>query len=120
MNKQDRHAIGVGLGTVVIIGLAVAIVLFLRGSLNAERHVNVVFENAYGVQRGELVQLAGVRIGQVDSILLRPDKRAQLRLGIRPEFQIPEGSGIRIKSGILGWFADGGNCTEYKQPEPSG
>lgn len=102
MNKQERHAVSVGLFTAIFIGIVVGVILFLRGTLNSDKKLNVVFDNAYGVQKGEQVHMAGVRIGQVDAVSLRSDNRALMLLGIRREFAVPEGSHIRIKSGILG------------------
>lgn len=102
MNKQERHYVMVGLFAIVFIGIVIGAVLFLRGTLNTDRRLNVIFDDAYGIQDGEPVRMAGVRVGQVDGVELREDNRAVLKLGIRRDFGIPEGSAIRIKSGILG------------------
>jgi phospholipid/cholesterol/gamma-HCH transport system substrate-binding protein len=102
MQNQGRHATGVGIFTAIVIATVVGVVLFLRGTLNTDKQINVIFDDAYGLQRGESVQMAGVRVGQVDAIDLREDSKAIVRLGIRREREIPEGSFFRIKSGILG------------------
>ncbi|GAB4454579.1 MAG: hypothetical protein OHK0029_09350 [Armatimonadaceae bacterium] len=102
MNKQQRQAVSVGIFTFIVIGVAVGVVLFLRGSLAAEKRVNVIFDNAFGIQSGEPVQLSGVPIGRVESVELTPDSQAVLHLAIRDDVQIPENSVFRIKSGILG------------------
>ena len=85
-------------------GFILIIVSFvvLGKRLNKDVHVTALFDDARGMRPGEFVQMAGVDVGQVDKVELAPDNRAQLSLGIHPEFAIPKDSKFVIKSGILG------------------
>jgi phospholipid/cholesterol/gamma-HCH transport system substrate-binding protein len=102
MNKQIRQNLLVGFTALISIGAAILVILFLRGKLNDDRVIKVVFRDALGVDIGEEVDMAGVAIGQVDAIRLTPDDKAELTLGIHKRYEIPKGSRFVISSKVLG------------------
>ena len=102
MNKQTRTNLLVGFTSLLTLVLGIFVFLFLRGKLNNDKVIHVVFSNALGVNPGEWVQMAGVQIGQVDAVRLNAENKAEVDLGIRRQFQIPKGSLFTIRSGVLG------------------
>ena len=61
---------------------AVAAILLLAGGREAGYRVDVVFDTAKGIVPGQLVKVAGTRVGTVDDVNLTPDRRARLSLSI--------------------------------------
>ena len=103
MNKQALSYIKVGGAFVLLFGLLVSTFIFLRGFLNSDQHFSVLYDDAKGLKRGEIIQMAGVDIGTVDAVGLMPSgKRALVRVGVNKQYQIPFGSRFIIKSGVLG------------------
>jgi phospholipid/cholesterol/gamma-HCH transport system substrate-binding protein len=102
LNKQTRQYLKVGLFFLATLALIAFTLIFLQGKLNTDKHFNVVFDNARGIKQGEVLQIAGVNIGQVDGVKLTPDNRAQVRVAVRKDVKIPEGSTFRVTAGILG------------------
>ncbi len=64
--------------------------------------VNVVFDNATGLEKDASVQIAGVEVGRVENISLKNGK-ALVRLRIAPEVKLEKDVEAKIKAyGILG------------------
>ena len=64
--------------------------------------VNVVFDDATGLEKDASVQIAGVEVGRVESISLK-DGKALVTLRILPSVKLEEDTEAKIKSyGILG------------------
>ena len=75
-------------------------VSFLQGSKNYD--ILAEFDNVSGVKKGATVQVAGVIIGEVNSIWLE-DEYAKLLLKIDKNVDIPKDSMASVKSqGIIG------------------
>ena len=103
MNKQALNYIKVGVAFFVMLGLLGYGYFALRGALNSDQHFSVLYDDAKGLKRGEIIQMAGVDIGTVDAVGLMPSgKRAVVRVGVNKQYQIPTGSRFVIKSGVLG------------------
>lgn len=103
MNKQFWHYFKVGATFAAALAVLAVGFSLLKGQLNSDRHVNILYDDAKGIKKGEIIQMAGVDIGQVDDVTLTPDsKRALVRVGVRKTTKIPEGSRFVIRSGVLG------------------
>jgi len=64
--------------------------------------VNVVFDDATGLEKDASVQIAGVEVGRVEDISLKNGK-ALVRLRITPEVKLEKDAEAKIKAyGILG------------------
>jgi len=64
--------------------------------------VNVVFDNATGLEKDASVQIAGVEVGRVEDISLK-DGKALVRLRILPDVKLEKDAEAKIKAyGILG------------------
>lgn len=102
--KQSRQYILVGL--VVGGGLALMVLAygFLRGKLTLARTYSfpVTFRDARGVTPGIPVQMAGIEIGNVESVALTPENQARLRLRINDRYPVPDGARFTIVAGLLG------------------
>ncbi len=103
MNKQSLSYLKVGATSVVVVALLLLFGTYISGKFNRDRHINILYADAKGIQKGEIIQMAGVNIGQVDEVGLTPDnKRAMVRIGIHQGNNIPQGSRFVIRSGVLG------------------
>lgn len=70
----------------------------------AARKVTVVFDSVAGLDKGSSVRVAGVRVGKVDNIHVRPDGKAEVTLEIDdPNVQIHGNATARVANlGLLG------------------
>src|SRR4051812_15207846 len=104
-NAPARIAAGVAI--VVVIGV-VAAVLLLQGSTY---RVHATFTSASQLVKGNLVQVAGEKVGQVEEIKLTDDGRADVTLSVEDEYA-PLRSGTRAiirqlsLSGIANRYVD--------------
>ena len=65
--------------------------------------INAEFDNVAGLKKGASVQVAGVEVGQVDSIWLGEDELAHVALRLGREVRVPVDSMASVKSqGIIG------------------
>lgn len=107
---NTAHQANVKVGIFVLVALAILIVgsLWVAGStMLAGRRVsyNVVLENSSGVGPGDRVRYAGVPVGRIDSIALRPGQPLPVvfLIAIRPDVPVMRDSEARISTtGLLG------------------
>lgn len=93
-----------GLSTLAALGLFGGMLIYFNSS-GLFRHTygfDVVFKNAQGVSRDSPVQVAGIQVGNVDTVTLTPDQQARLRLRINEKYHLPRGSRFTITTPILG------------------
>jgi phospholipid/cholesterol/gamma-HCH transport system substrate-binding protein len=102
MNKQLRQYFKVGVTLVVSLALLFFGISYLRGRLNSDKPINIIFDDAQGISKGEIVQMAGVEIGQVDDVNLVDGNKAQVVVGIHRRYHIPKDSHFQITTGVLG------------------
>lgn len=110
---QSNRPLELGTGLFVVLGFAALAYLTtqlpgsgLQLAGRAQRYtVTAQFDDIGGLKVGAPVTMAGVRIGQVDSISIDPsDYRAQVALGIDRRYsRLPDDSNAAIQtSGLLG------------------
>jgi|GEM_PF-781482 ABC-type transport system involved in resistance to organic solvents, periplasmic component len=104
MNAQFRYNFLVGAVTIFSLVGATYSFLYLRGLLTGGPGISIKadFENAQGIAEGNEVRMAGVRIGQVESVGLTDDYKARLGLRIDGKYPIPRGSKFVIRGSLLG------------------
>jgi len=97
----------------VLVGIAALALLTRLPSRERRIHVTVYFGNSMGLKPGAPVRQAGVDIGTIQSIRLRPERKeepveAKLLLSTAYEMRIPNDSVVRLTTaGVLGeTFAD--------------
>jgi phospholipid/cholesterol/gamma-HCH transport system substrate-binding protein len=96
--------IKVGLITVLAVVLVAAYVFYVRGYRAPAMvyRVSVVFEDASGLQRGDTVRLAGVKIGEVKSVAINKQLKAQADLTIDQRYDLYDSYTFQIvTSGLL-------------------
>jgi phospholipid/cholesterol/gamma-HCH transport system substrate-binding protein len=95
-------------GVFVLIGLMAIGWLSLRiGGLSLSREGGLVlfatFDDVGGLSRRSPVRIAGVRVGQVDSIELDEDLRARVAIDVQPDLELSIDTAAAIRtSGLLG------------------
>ncbi|MBW2229207.1 MAG: outer membrane lipid asymmetry maintenance protein MlaD [Deltaproteobacteria bacterium] len=95
-------------GVFVLIGLMAIGWLSLRiGGLSFSREGGLVlfatFDDVGGLSRRSPVRIAGVRVGQVDSIELDEDLRARVVIDVQPDLELSIDTAAAIRtSGLLG------------------
>lgn len=110
---RANHTMEVGTGLFVLLGFAALLFLTMQlpgsglklGGAKAGYHVTAKFDNIGDLKVGAPVSMAGVRIGDVESIRFDPaDYKAAVTLRIDPQFnQIPDDSDASIQTqGLLG------------------
>ncbi len=91
---------------VVLVALAVLILKIEDLQFGKKARTNVVdahFKDVAGLDDKSAVRIAGVRIGKVDGITLRPDGTAVVHLALEPGVELREGASAQIRSlGLLG------------------
>jgi phospholipid/cholesterol/gamma-HCH transport system substrate-binding protein len=105
MKTFDRE---VAVGMILLLGIATLIYISLNlGQLSFGQTqgytVQAEFPNAGGLQAGAVVELAGVEIGRVASVVLTDTYLARVTLRILPTIALQEDSRAAIKSkGLIG------------------
>lgn len=107
-----RWSTAAGVGVVVVVAAAILVAAYVllasAGVIGNTYTRTVEFRDAQGVAKGTDVQMAGVKIGEVDEVGLSRDNRALLTLRILQRYPIlehyplPPGTNIRIgATGLL-------------------
>ncbi|HMA28892.1 MAG TPA: MlaD family protein [Thermoanaerobaculia bacterium] len=91
---------------VVLVALAVLIMKIEDIHVGKKKRTNTAdahFKDVAGLDDKSAVRLAGVRIGKVDKISLRPDGTAVVHLELDPGIELHQGASAQIRSlGLLG------------------
>lgn len=67
------------------------------------KKIDVIFDTVAGLDEKSAVRVAGVRVGQVESIRLQPDGRARVTLEVDEDIQLRRGASAQVASlGLLG------------------
>jgi len=102
MKRRDEVLVGILATVALILGLLGALWL-ARGGLYPGYPLFVKFTWGAGLKQGQPVLLSGVTVGNVDNVVLRPDGMLIVRLRIRRNFQVPQGTTAAVEpSGFFG------------------
>ncbi len=101
-----RWSTAASVGIVVVLAMAIMVFAYVMlasaGVIGNTYTLRVEFDNAQGVTKGTEVRLAGVKIGDVESVDVSPGNRALLKLRISQKYIIPADSDIVLaSSGLL-------------------
>ena len=109
MESSTRGAeVRTGLFVVVALALLIVAILWIVGAGfggSDRRSVDVWLDDAGGIRSGDPVRLAGIRVGQVESVELRPseDFPVLARVAIDRQVELRQGASARLLSdGLLG------------------
>ena len=92
---------------IIVFGLA-CIFLVIKGPSGSRLELTTYFADAQGLRRGAPVRLAGVNVGSISDVRVRPDLRdnpAEVKLALLTnyELKIPNDSTVSLQtSGVLG------------------
>ncbi|MEW6202172.1 MAG: MlaD family protein [bacterium] len=101
---MGRHTISVGIAIVLGVALAFYAVYFVSKKPLRKADVyefSVVFKNIQGLGIDADVRLAGVIIGKVKGLSLRPDGKAVITVAVDKRVKIPRGSRFTVQAGFL-------------------
>jgi phospholipid/cholesterol/gamma-HCH transport system substrate-binding protein len=96
--------IKVGIITLFAVALLLVFAFYIRGfrATAVTYKVSVTFDNARGLQRGDPVRMLGVKIGQVHSVEITPELKAQVTLSIDGQHELYDHYKFRIgTSGLI-------------------
>jgi virulence factor Mce-like protein len=68
-----------------VLGLGLAVLLG-RSSGTQKGPVDVVFDDARGLRAGQLVQIAGARVGKIDTVSVTPGYKARIHMQVEKRF----------------------------------
>src|SRR3954453_22278200 len=74
-----------GFGALAVIAIAAIALIASRSSADDYR-VDVIFDNSRGLTPGQLVEVAGARVGTIEAIHLTPDYKARIELKVDKRF----------------------------------
>jgi ABC-type transporter Mla subunit MlaD len=95
----------IGLFVLLAIGLVLYLVLQQTYFQSQRTHwiqLNSVLSNSFGLSKGTVIELSGVVIGNVDSVLLRPDAKVEVTVLVNDEYAhlLSEDSRLKINSAL--------------------
>jgi phospholipid/cholesterol/gamma-HCH transport system substrate-binding protein len=96
--------IKVGIITLFAVALLLVFAFYIRGfrATAVTYKIDVTFDDARGLQRGDPVRMLGVKIGQVHSVEITPELKAQVTLSIDGEQELYDHYKFRIgTSGLI-------------------
>lgn len=94
------------LALIVIVGIAAAVLIAITKPWYHRREIRVYFQDAKGLRAGAPVRMAGVDVGSVESVRVRPDLHAAeavLSLRTPYELRVPKDATVLLPTeGVLG------------------
>lgn len=103
MKRRDEVLVGMVATVALVMGFMGALWL-ARGGLQPGYPLHAKFVWGAGLKQGQPVLLAGVNVGYVDEVNLRPDGMLVVTLRIRHEYEVPKGTTATIEPN--GFFGD--------------
>lgn len=103
MRRRDEVAVGI-LVTVAVAVLMLGTLWLARGGLSSGYPLYTRFAWGQNLKQGQPVLLAGVNVGYVDNVDLRPEGVLFVMMRINDQYHVPKGSVSSVKS--VGVFGD--------------
>jgi phospholipid/cholesterol/gamma-HCH transport system substrate-binding protein len=103
MKRRDEVLVGVFIAATLIVGISGSLWLARRG-FGGGYTMHTRFPWGAGLKTGQQVLLAGVNIGYVDQVELRPNGYLDVQLEIEEAYRIPEGTTATVVA--VGFFGD--------------
>lgn len=103
MKRRDEVLVGMVATVALVMGFMGALWL-ARGGLQPGYPLHAKFVWGAGLKQGQPVLLAGVNVGYVDDVNLRPDGMLVVTMRIRNEYEVPKGTTATIEPN--GFFGD--------------
>jgi phospholipid/cholesterol/gamma-HCH transport system substrate-binding protein len=103
MRRRDEVAVGI-LVTVAVAVLMLGVLWLARGGLSSGYPLYTRFAWGQNLKQGQPVLLAGVSVGYVDNVDLRPDGHLFVMMRINDAYHVPKGSVSSVHA--VGFFGD--------------
>jgi phospholipid/cholesterol/gamma-HCH transport system substrate-binding protein len=102
MRRRDEVAVGILL-TVAVVILITGTIWLLRGGLSSGYPLFTRFQWGQNLKQGQPVLLAGVTVGYVSDVTLKPEGFLDVALSINDEYHVPRTSKAQVRPvGIFG------------------
>jgi phospholipid/cholesterol/gamma-HCH transport system substrate-binding protein len=115
MKRRDEVSVGIVI-TFSVIVLILGTLWLVRGGLKSGYPLYTRFEWGQNLKQGQPVLLAGVTVGYVGDVNLRPDGYIDVLLKVDDKFPIPKGSKATVKP--IGIFGDVAVALTPPKPVP--
>jgi phospholipid/cholesterol/gamma-HCH transport system substrate-binding protein len=116
MKRRDEVSVGI-LITVSIAVLILGTLWLVRGGLKSGYPLYTRFAWGQNLKQGQPVLLAGVTVGYIGDVNLRPEGHLDVLLRVDDKFKIPKGSKATVKA--IGIFGDVAVALNPPIPPPS-
>ena len=117
MKKRDDVLVGIVMAVAIIVAIVGSLWL-ARGGLSKGYPLYAKFPWSSGLKQGQPVLLAGVNVGYVDEVRLRPDGTVLTTFRVGKEYKVPRGTvATVVANGIFGDMAIA--LTPVKGPNPN-
>ena len=103
MKQRDEVLVGIVATVALVMGFLGALWL-ARGGLAPGYPLHATFVWGAGLKQGQPVLLAGVTVGYVADVTLRPDGMLVVTMRVRKQYQVPKGTTATIEPN--GFFGD--------------
>ena len=103
MKRRDEVSVGI-LITIAVAVLLVGVLWLARGGLSSGYPLYTRFAWGQNLKQGQPVLLAGVNIGYVDQVDLRPEGYLDVLLRINDRYKVPKSSKATVRA--VGFFGD--------------
>jgi len=115
MKRRDEVLVGLLLTVAVVVGLLGTIWL-VRGGLSSGYSLYSIFPWGANLRVGQPVRLAGVQIGYVGDVDLRPNGTLLVTMKIEEDYVVPQGTMATVEA--VGFFGDAEIALRPKGPNP--
>lgn len=115
MKRRDEVAVGILL-TVATVVLIMGTIWLLRGGLSSGYPLYTRFKWGQNLKQGQPVLLAGVTVGYVGDVELRPDGYLDVLMRINDQYKIPRNSTAQVQA--VGFFGDVAVALNPTAPSP--
>ena len=104
MKRRDEVLVGILITVALVVGVIGTLWLARRGLGTRTYPLYTRMDWGAGLKTGQPVLLAGVQVGFVDRVRLRPEGYLDVTLGIERQYQVPEGSQAGMET--ISFFGD--------------
>jgi phospholipid/cholesterol/gamma-HCH transport system substrate-binding protein len=115
MKKRDDVLVGIVMALAVVV-LVLGSLWLARGGLSKGYPLYAKFPWNSGLKQGQPVLLAGVNVGYVDEVDLRPDGTVLTTFRVGKEYKVPQGTTATVVAN--GIFGDMAIALNPKKPNP--
>jgi phospholipid/cholesterol/gamma-HCH transport system substrate-binding protein len=103
MKRRDEVSVGIVITIAVVVAL-MGVLWLARGGLSSGYPLYARFSWGQNLKQGQPVLLAGVNIGYVDNVELRPDGYLDVVMRINNQYHVPKSAKATVRA--VGFFGD--------------